>query len=559
LGLDPGANVGLVKELNSVSKDRLQDFYEYALSLRRQLSGPIFSEMQPTTPTGLRLADLQTFMEATVNLMQLMSAPERSQYWRGQRGRIKASADLAGLSARTREQLVEKIRDLLSAKYQFSYEDFKSLERKWGSLEAVFVLISRFRATPAWTMELTHLAKVFEHELKNTFPRFKFRGDDKYDAENAKGQLGPIDGPKLAHWVKRRLIAETLQPGNTNQSAQAAIEQLREEAKSTLQAHTREALPDIEIPSSTIELLTTFFKNLDPRTPPNQTLAVMETQFRATPRHILKAVAEFLAVAPDRESFTAAIRFALGVSKRLTEKVNGDMAAQIASDLRGLGGNALGSKPSGKRGILITYTTHNAKTLLEIGDAVDTSSCQNYKTGGHIETLLGYVMDAGIQAILSFVIEPGHFSSFKEFENAFAAVNAGNARIQVVDEKKEFIFTLPSGEQIKSLPVPKAFRRHILKLGRMAAEKPGKPDKPGLMLERAYQQNHTAQPLMEQHALRILKQLATDLGAQVRGQMTFHRSRNTGGIYSDAAKGIQRENYSVIVEDPIKPQNGTAR
>ncbi len=76
-----------------------------------------------------------------------------------------------------------------------------------------------------------------------------------------------------------------------------------------------------------------------------------------------------------------------------------------------------------RSGLSFTVLLSDPRSLLTIGDIVNTSSCQNYKFGGQIQSLLGYVEDANVKAIVSFALNASHFSDQKEYDALYRAVS----------------------------------------------------------------------------------------------------------------------------------------
>ena len=68
--------------------------------------------------------------------------------------------------------------------------------------------------------------------------------------------------------------------------------------------------------------------------------------------------------------------------------------------------------------------------------------------------------------------------------------------------------------------------------------------KPGLRLERPYQQYHTAQSLMAKQTQKLLETLSAAIGAE-EGEITIPQSRNPGGVYSDACSGVMTKSYKI--------------
>ena len=105
--------------------------------------------------------------------------------------------------------------------------------------------------------------------------------------------------------------------------------------------------------------------------------------------------------------------------------------------------------------------------------------------------------------------------------------------------KKIFTF-IKNSETIKSQRLDQAYLRNILKIGSIK-----NTNQPGLLIERDYAQTHPNSSQMSSQHVEIVKQLAKDLGATTRGQMTIFKSRNPEGHYSDSGGGVMTSDYEV--------------
>jgi hypothetical protein len=199
--------------------------------------------------------------------------------------------------------------------------------------------------------------------------------------------------------------------------------------------------------------------------------------------------------------------------------------------------------------VIFTTTFDNPKMLVTIGDLVDTSSCQNYKTGSYIQTLLGYVIDAGVKGLVSYVLKPGHFAQQQEYSLLTEALQtkANGAAVEVkggLEADKGIVHLRISrhGQQdvdLKTLPLSKAQLRMVVKLGQVS------DGQPGLFIERPYEQSHSARPVMIDHVQQIGNEIAGAIGGVLGQEVTIPASRNVGGVYSDGGGGAQIYSYKI--------------
>jgi hypothetical protein len=188
---------------------------------------------------------------------------------------------------------------------------------------------------------------------------------------------------------------------------------------------------------------------------------------------------------------------------------------------------------AGKPTIVFTTSVNDAKSMLTIGDAVRTSSCQNYKTGSQIDSLLGYVKDADVQGSLSYVLSSNEFEG-KDFDALVKAIDAGKKVVSTYNgNNKTVVFKFSSDENpvaITSKPLGYAHRRHIIKLGEA-----GK-GKSGIVFEPAYRQPHElADEVIEKQVQELKKKIAKAVGGVYDKPISLAGSRNVGGVYSDLA------------------------
>jgi hypothetical protein len=198
------------------------------------------------------------------------------------------------------------------------------------------------------------------------------------------------------------------------------------------------------------------------------------------------------------------------------------------------------------KGIVVTAFDCSPRLMLTIGDVVNTGSCLNYQSGSRINVLPAYLVDANIQALVSWQLKQTHFASVRDYKavlNAF--VGGGPADATFDGDQLTFRFTLPDHEhstEIETLSLGFAHLRQIVRLGRV---RQGYTLHPGLLAERGYAQPHPLQPLMHANHADILRILAEELHAVDRRPLEFPRSRNPDGVYCDTLGGVQPYEYAV--------------
>lgn len=451
------------------------------------------------------------------------------------------------LKVKDERQMGEQLKGLFSKRMarlfadlnlSISYDEFLNLKEKWGNLEPVMTLMARFKGNQKWQSELPWLGHVFSAEIHNRFHNLKFSEPlDNKDAKLLTPQLDFLSTEQKFEWQKMRSVAQVV---DSSESKNAESSELMKKIRAfgslgnQLITHLEEVLKENKMSEIHPDIEPALLKKQDP----NQTLKELREKFDEV--EILSAVLVFfkgVTVESDIEKIQTVLIFLNSTSPELIQSPT-DLV-QIKADIKETLLILKGPQQSKNSEKAIVYTTllQDAKNLLTIGDLVEASSCQNYKTGSHVETLLGYVLDANVQGVVSFAVSSSHFRSEKEFLNAYEAVSKNPHAIHFDLYAHTFTIQTATGV-IQSFPVKKAHFRQILKLGKT------ENGNPGLRLERAYQQYHTAQTVMAAQTQKLLETVRKAIGAE-QGEITIPQSRNPGGVYSDACTGVMTKSYKI--------------
>lgn len=392
-----------------------------------------------------------------------------------------------------------------------------------GGLGSFLTLISRFRGNPMWKQEIPILSRIFTSTLNENFYDLKFKGLD--EKEKAEAQLKNLNS--LEEWSKIRYRLND-------------IREIDEAAQTALEARTK-AIADL----MQSNLLPHVLEIAEDRLCPETMALSLKSQLTSGPidqfgveKRDQKIVLRCLSDALQMSIAEGSDKLSLKILKTLSkEKVRLTLTTTLYDDVISLDKILRGESVSAKEGLALTLNFWDPKWLLTVGDLVKTGSCQNYRTGSHIETLLGYVLDANVQGIASFVISPSHFANRGDYD----AVAKAMQNKQILNLKMDAQFRAhiqTAGGTFTSSPLGNAYLRHILKLGQ--TEDGGV----GVRLERAYQQVHNAGPLMSSQVSEIVEEIKTAIAARP-GEILIPRSRNPGGVYSDAANGINTSAYCI--------------
>ena len=396
------------------------------------------------------------------------------------------------------------------------------LAERWGDLLPFTVLAARFRSVPNWRKELPVLSEIATHVLDDSFVRWKYSRD----------QLRFLTPKSLAGWQKNPFTFEQYRvTSSTTQVDRVA------KAKEIFEHNLLRHLP-LEVA-----------RTLDPVSPSDlETVAALDDALLAKfPRSFAEGVS-FIKTALDSGAENQLRLICKSVNMRKKAllgdlKLSGDIRTQLAEDLSALSKALEITKVSAATEYIIFSTiTDDPKLLLTVGDLVDTSSCQNFRSGSHIDALPGYVMDGNIKVALSYAFTKNQLdhilgNSFKdeEFVIAFDA------------PRQTLVFTGKSSGTTVPFELPKAVHRRILRLGH--SEDTGAAM---LLTEIAYVQSHGIQSIISEKVAALINSFMKESGIKpAAGTVKFPGSRNPGGVYSDFGGGSMIGEYDF----DVYPQN----
>lgn len=401
------------------------------------------------------------------------------------------------------------------------------LAEKWGDLSPITVLLGRFARSHPY--EIPALRDVVERVLDGSFH------DYRYDP--TRGQLAGFTPEMIEKWrenphrltlcragessdiTRERSLAEAQQ--NYSQllahisqveevgvvSSQSSLEQAQYLARSKQDAFARE------------------YKQIEKDNPGSSWA------------HVVSSVGLLLKEG-DREGVVMFLRNFATIRARVGEHYPPEVRQQLSEDLNALSEAVKERSVDKSKGYLVfTTLTDDPKLLMMVGDLVNTSSCQNYRTGSVVETLLGYVMDGNIKASLSFVVAEGNVRNLFKIpqKDSFDP-----SRFTVSFDAPKLLLTLTDPEgQSHTIPLGKAIRRRILRVGQ------GMDDAvPVMFAERPYQILHAVTAKVEAEEAALLQTVETKCGFGVaQGDVEFPASENPAGVYSDYGRGAMRGEY----------------
>jgi hypothetical protein len=519
-GLEPTLLYG-----RKFSHDALGNFYEVCLDLQAGgrkvfFEGHAFAEVLFQDRS---LKQLMTLLQSLDRMKNLL-AGGFEQYRRAVIPSNITQENIAALTGKIDGDFLPRFQQLflLAGEQPITMAQIKQLEELWGNLEVFFTLAARFRGNPDWEPELTLLAKVVAAVLNKTFHALKYEGDpaDPEDREIAAAQLAPLKSEQArAGWrANYQRVGLFSSQGQASRTSEDELMGRSKKQLEQLALHLREEK---------------FLEPLE-RTDRRE-LDGLKAKIKDAPKYstikgldrtmVVSAGLELLNEAGDIGSYQAIISLFKGSAGALR------LPQQIEADLKTLA-DLLKYRETGQEAIVFTTTADDPKLLLMTGSLVDASSCQDYRFGGYVQTLLGYVVDAGVKLALSYSLRERDFDSAQDYQEVKRLVQAG--------VQPEFI---PARQRLKigeiEIGLPKALKRRVIKLGNTGA------DTAGVRGEKEYAQNHFAEGSMDTQLAEVIAELAEKSQARQDENISIPPSRNPLGIYSDLAGGIQTEGYAI--------------
>ncbi len=414
--------------------------------------------------------------------------------------------------------------------------DIEALESQWGDLDVFYTLASRYHGSSNWRDELPLFGKVTQATLSGKFLDAKYNGfaGDAEDISAAKKQTAMLKtAAARTGWRANYARTDIYRSGGNTpiETPETLLGKSKTLLHDQVMGHIfyrpEDAIQDLEYRHAVDVIKSALAVKAKPET---------INAHKANLPALTRALFEFLDEATDLKHYQERLSLIRGNLGTLR------LPQQIDADLRALDA-ATRYAEKVDDAIIFTTTTDDPKLLMMVGDLVDTSSCQSFRSGSHIETLLGYVVDANVKAMLSYALKAKDFKTPQDYARAKALIASG-VQPEFIAAKQQ----LKIGDMVVQLP--KAYRRHIVKLG--ATPNGGA----GLFMERAYFQNHPAEALMQQQIAAVRDQLAKATGAVTNKPLNIPASRNPGGVYSDAFGGKASGAYSItrVKGEPDLPE-----
>ncbi len=400
------------------------------------------------------------------------------------------------------------VADLKEAGFSgFSSKHFQKLREKWGDLEPIYTLLARYKGDPKWRAELPIVGRIFQANLGGWGEEYKFDGfrGDRGDREAAKAQLASLKTKEQqALWRREVTVgavakAEDLRDFN---GGEWLLKYVHEQLNATLFGHLAELTRNPQISKDTINGMADRVRS-----------AKSEVELRDA----LNALGLTLSSIKPRYSER-------GLFMEIRAEIT-DARAKL---------NPTQESNKNTKYLVVSTLFHDTKPLMTIGDLVKTPSCQNYRTGHLVQSLPGYVIDANVKGLASFILDPSQFEKHSDFEKAADFLRKDPSGVRVDWGTNQIRF----GDTV-SLAVPHAYVRQMVKLGTTGG------GSAGLAREPTYLQAHLANRFALRQMDSLFSQFAGNLGASTAEEITVSESRNPLGVYSDRSGGIMEGSYKI--------------
>ncbi|HMT01081.1 MAG TPA: hypothetical protein PKC14_02035, partial [Candidatus Absconditabacterales bacterium] len=577
LGKEIGMDMTAFLDKNHSEKS-IQDFYSASIELYKLLGSGFFKSLSidENTVKKENLPNFVSFLNKTVRLAQIMGTNEHMKdgidrslvdTLKGwilgkttlEQIKISTQKDMTGvlsglvqdikktdkkieLNPENIHKLSANIDFVFEARFQdifqlengsISTQQIEELTHKRGDLEVLFTLIARYFGNESRIQEIPLFSRVVDSVLNDEFSRLKFKGDeyDEDDQEGAEKQLSVLSEKGKEAWKQNPYKLEYF---NNSENKGFSKEQLLETAKHYFndQMIDQKHLDLIE------EGLTEKIRNISMSNfSAEEIKAVRENQS-------IDKILPYISGETKKEKLKNLLLLCLATLKETDDydtflnvmriMKSGIDITKIKDDIKALSGK-LENVEKGDQAIIFTTLFDDPKLLLSVGDLVETGSCQNYKTGSMIQSLLGYVVDANVKGVLSFPITPKNLNGDnKKFNLLKEKLESRNYEINI--DYPNLKLTIDGIE----INLGKAMIRRIVKLGKT------KDNKAGILMEREYTQNHFAIEQMRKSLNELVFSFSQECKAKlVEGGLNIIGTRNPGGVYSDKSRGIQTSDYSL--------------
>ncbi len=429
------------------------------------------------------------------------------------------------IAARLSEELNQEFQK------QFALEcagDVMQLQREWGDLSPLTVLLARFKGSRS--RELPLLRELVRHVLAGTFHEWK------YSPEH--GQLPGMNPAQVSAWRANRQRCALVSSLDASRMTDAS---LLADARSIFERNLLHHIPD----SHTARRLV-FQPTIEEAL---RRSGLSEKEFSREVESLLSVTRDVEALIEfgERDALQRYLkRFnssKKGIASELPESVSAQVRKDLASILSAVRERGVDKV---RRYLVFTCITDHPKILISVGDLVKTASCQSYKTGSMVETLPGYVVDANIKVQASFVVAEGKVASALGIGRG-DVLDVDSLEVTLLPNRMALKICAPDGA-VAEIDLGKAVCRRILRAGIRVNS-----NEPVIMPEPRYQQQHAVTSLIHAEQDAQLAEFESACGTEARdGVFEFAATRNPCGVYSDMGSGPQVGPYRIFYKQPAR-------
>jgi hypothetical protein len=416
--------------------------------------------------------------------------------------------------AQVREKLLAETESEFASQFGLSAaHGVVELQDRWGDLTPLTTLLARFKS--GRTSEVPVLREIASHVLAGTFHDWKY--------STSSEQLVGMSPRQVEMWRANPFRVSLSRVGESRDiTLDAQLERVRDIFDDNLLRH----IPDTMIEDVVSE-------------PPAladvvRRCGLSEAKFAVQVKDLTQVLQDVMVLKEHgraRELF-AYLKLFNGIKRGIKTTLPDEQAEQIKKDLASIR-EAVRERHvvERKRYLVFSTVTDDPKLLLTIGDVVNTSSCQSYRTGSVVETLPGYVIDANIKAMLSFVVAESHVKALLKMKRD-STLDLSDLRFDF-DAPKLTLRITDGSNRSASIRLGKAVCRRIIRAGILV-----ETGEPTVMAESRYHSLHAITNHIEREQRELLKSVLAMVGAKpADGHLSFPATRNPCGVYSDRGGG----------------------
>ncbi len=531
--------------------DTLKQFYHLAL-IDYKFEQKFFKNFE-LIPELFNKQNLGDFNEALTKFLQIEAHKENEIQKKLNLKNLKNIDDFQKTSKLAKDYVFNKIQDtLLEENIQISREEFFELEKKWGGLEPIFILMTRFKEKE---LKIRSIGEIFKASLEGKFKEYKYYGQSSVSGKDEKAaeQLAIIKkNPKP--WIEDFASIDYVQDEGVEEVQKKSWQNLKEMAQAIIFEHGK-----IESEREGFEL--DILPLLDKGTHPKEKLAKIKGELKQenlSEESLIQINNKILSQTSkldfykENSTLINALSFYQWFHKEFSEELRvlmGENYDVVSSDLKVFKDNAnkiIHMHNKKEDYVILTTFNSDPKHMLMIGEVVKgTGSCQSYITGSHIDTLPAYVMDANVKAMVSYEINSESFYEKKTFEKIKKQFREGKKATNIVFDGNKQIVSFRIDENVyQTLPFQTARLRKMVKIG---THKKWWQKSPSLFVEPGYTNFYNGLGAMRELQRKYLQEIAQSLGAKLSKETRVVGTRHEYGVYSDVSGGAQFNDYKAYI------------